>query len=147
MIRGPVGNTRFNYLYRDASNYKQFGSVVFRGPPEPKLVERLKISLDSGEFFIAQQVGLRSVSLAEGDDYPANEDDHCWHEFAGVEESDAANTDDRTFENFVVCMERSKTEGWREFEPRPDPLLREFRNYVETKTWIPFRDFNEKRRS
>ncbi len=70
-------NSKFSYMYRDASNYKQFGYVIFCGKPTPKDVECVIGNLHEGDFFIPEDVGLQplqqkfeSVSI----------DDHPWHE-------------------------------------------------------------------
>src|SRR5690606_1346312 len=51
----------FNYLYRDAGNYKQHGSVVFGNPNNRRLNEvdqRIRAALIDGEFFVARHWGL-----------------------------------------------------------------------------------------
>ena len=70
-------NSKFKYMYRDASNYKQFGYVIFCGKPTPKDAEYVIGNLHEGDFFIPEDVGLQplqekfeSVSI----------DDHPWHE-------------------------------------------------------------------
>lgn len=70
-------NSKFSYLYRDASNYKQFGYVVFSG----EFTEQDKIlllgNLHEGDFFIPVDVGL--LSLQENFE-GVSIDDHPWHE-------------------------------------------------------------------
>lgn len=51
-------NTRFDYLYRDAGNWKRYGSVLFRGAPEEGLEDRFRRACDRWELFIAGQVRL-----------------------------------------------------------------------------------------
>lgn len=75
-------NTKFEYMYRDASNYKQFESVVFPGEITDKERDIIQNSLEDGENFIPFQVGLddlqpRMVS------YPSA-DDHVWHEIESI---------------------------------------------------------------
>jgi hypothetical protein len=107
-------NTRLEYLYRDASNYKRWGEVVFAGEPTAALRERFTSALHEGEWFIAEQVRLPNVFL---DDFPINDDDHCWHEFfafasAGGEVTDAH---ERTMEQLVTEFEGVCAAGWKEF--------------------------------
>jgi hypothetical protein len=72
-------NTRIEYLYRDADNYKQFGSVVLRGEITSQERERIKASLDSGEYFIPSQVGLPDLQ-PKMISFPDRDADHVWHE-------------------------------------------------------------------
>lgn len=72
-------NTLLEYLYRDASNYKQHGSVVMAGALSLKDIRHLLID---GEYFIPLQAGLPDLQHKFGEqgfEYPT-EDDHAWHE-------------------------------------------------------------------
>ncbi|HEV7487710.1 MAG TPA: hypothetical protein VGQ65_18735 [Thermoanaerobaculia bacterium] len=106
-------NTRVEY--RDGSNYKQWGAVVFRGECDASLAGRLFEAVDRGEFFIADQVRLPELFFA---DRPLYADDHCWHEMREVTTSSAVADDlhARTIEEFVAEMERASTEGWVVFD-------------------------------
>lgn len=79
--------TLFNYLYRDAGNYKAFGSVALRGVLTP--VERARVleGLEAGQFFVAEQIGVPPLygGLYQWSGGPTS-DDHCWHEFASFDE-------------------------------------------------------------
>jgi hypothetical protein len=112
-----VADTRFVYAYRDASNYKRIGSVVFQGPPFAGLIARLKKAFDGEEFFVAQQVGIPSVAFFDKGEYPVNEDDHCFHQFIEAEATHDAPTDTRTFLQFVQAVEKAAMDGWRVFDP------------------------------
>lgn len=133
-----MANTRFSYLYRDASNYKNHGDVVFSGEFTPELEEKLTSVLNDGEYFIAHQVGIPEVFLwdkdLEYDEYPVElvgtarykideEDDHVWHEFDGLSLTDAAPTDPRTIEEFIDEVVRQADLGWLDTwmpgDPRP----------------------------
>jgi hypothetical protein len=108
-------NTRVEYLYRDGSNYKQWGAVVFRAECNGSLLRRLLAALDREEFFIAHQVRLPELFFA---DRPLYADDHCWHEMAEVTSTSAAADDllERTIEEFVAELERHSTQGWAVFD-------------------------------
>jgi len=110
-------NSRFEYLYRDASNFKKWGEVVFAGGASELLAERLRKALHDGEWFIASQVRIPELFL---DGYPLIQDDHCWHEFHALEAVDTAPDDveNRTITEFVAKVERASAEGWKEFDPR-----------------------------
>ena len=40
----------FNYCYRDASNYKAWGSLLLEGLASSSDIENLRGNLDSGDF-------------------------------------------------------------------------------------------------
>lgn len=76
-------NTLLEYLYRDASNFKQRGSVVVEGAIAVKDIRHLLID---GEYFVPSQVGLPDLQhkfREQGFDFPA-EDDHTWHEIVSM---------------------------------------------------------------
>jgi len=58
-------NTRFEYLYRDASNYKSWADLVFSGAITDELKARLSGALESGEFFIADQIRVPETFLSD----------------------------------------------------------------------------------
>jgi len=117
-------NTLFEYMYRDASNYKRFGFIVFGGKYTPVHVARLKVALDDGEHFIAHQLKIPEV-FHWLDVYSKNEDDHCWHEYDGMSDTEDAQTDPRTIEEFIKDVEAAAAVGWLVWDPlnekRPEP--------------------------
>ena len=52
----------FEYLYRDASNYKQFNAIRLTGTVSDETLKRLRDSLD-GDWFIPEQVGLEALQF------------------------------------------------------------------------------------
>jgi hypothetical protein len=78
----------FEYLYRDGSNYKAWGSLLLSGEPTHEDVTALKECLESGEYFVAEQVGIPPVykelwDLSGG----PTDDDHALHEFVTLREA------------------------------------------------------------
>jgi len=70
-------NSKFGYMYRDASNYKQFGQAIFGGEFTPQDIERVIGNLHEGDFLIPGDVGLPSLQeIFES----VSIDDHPWHE-------------------------------------------------------------------
>ncbi len=72
----------FDYMYRDASNYKSVGSLLLKGRVTEKKLATINASLSDDEFFIAEQVGIPPLyeelwKLSNG----PTEDDHVWHTF------------------------------------------------------------------
>lgn len=75
----------FEYLYRDASNYKAWGELLLSGIPSHGDEAALKACLESEVFFVAEQVGIPSLyqelwALSGG----RTEDDHAVHEFVAL---------------------------------------------------------------
>lgn len=76
---------RFDYLYRDASNYKGYGSVLLWGEATPKNEAAIRAVLIDGMYFEAERVGVPTLyHLVRGDSEPDEEEDHGWHEFVGL---------------------------------------------------------------
>lgn len=78
----PNGHCVFEYLYRDGSNYKAWGEILLSGTPSQNDIEALRACLESGENFVAEQVGIPPVykelwDLSGG----PGRDDHALHEF------------------------------------------------------------------
>lgn len=48
----------FDYMYRDAGNFKAFGTVVLKGSMSQADQVMVRSRLSDGEFFIAEQVGV-----------------------------------------------------------------------------------------
>lgn len=75
----------FEYLYRDAANFKQFETVLLVGKASESDVQALESSLEGGEFFIPEQVGLHSLQNRLQTLSPVpNRNDHVWHEMVAL---------------------------------------------------------------
>ncbi len=72
----------FEYLYRDASNYKVWGTLVLRGTATEFDLEVLATQCESDKSFIPEQLGIPPLyaELWEFSNGP-NIDDHVWHTF------------------------------------------------------------------
>jgi hypothetical protein len=78
-------NLQLNYLYRDGSNYKQFGAVVFGNERDIEIdviKNIITANLIDGEYFIAEEWGVPSLFFED-----KNKDDHQWHEFESLEQT------------------------------------------------------------
>lgn len=111
---------RLTYLYRDAGNYKAWGSVDFCNPEQlsVKTIEAtLRQAFNQRDLFIAHQVGLPELFFYA--DEPVTEDDHCYHEFEKVEAIESAATDMpmRSISKFVADVETAAEKGWQVFNP------------------------------
>lgn len=74
---GSQMNTRFEYLYRDGENYKQYNEVVIEGE---FTLEQLQPHLYWGQFFMPSEVGLEDLQQ-----HPYRDCDHVWHELCSAE--------------------------------------------------------------
>lgn len=77
-------NIQLNYLYRDASNYKNYGWVIVSTDNVDlnEIDRKIREKLIDGEYFSAAKVGVPELFFDI-----QNEDDHDWHEYYSVEES------------------------------------------------------------
>src|SRR5437879_1014959 len=121
-----MNNIKFNYLYRDAGNYKKWADVVFSNPDRLTLGSITKVlqgSFLADGLFIAHQIRIPEVflSVEEG----VTEDDHCFHEFDSVELSSETPNDRyrRSIREFTAEVTREGNRGWRAFDPH-DRFLR-----------------------
>jgi len=98
-------NTKIEYLYRDCSNWKVWNVAVVAGEITEKQKKAILAALDSGEYFIPNQVGLPEQRF---DEY--NEDDHCWFELGEYSFSltDAKPTVQMTVEDLTRAFTLSK---------------------------------------
>jgi|688.fasta_scaffold19143_5 hypothetical protein len=97
---GP--NTVFMYRYRDASNFKNSATVIFRGRPfggDDTAINQMSLFSDDGVYFIPEQVGLRGLQGSWGARY--SEDDHAWHEIVSLNATEQPPTDPRHVNEFV----------------------------------------------
>lgn len=98
-------NIRFEYLYRDAGNFKNWGEVVFANPnnlqpnalnllAERLLIERL--------YFVAEKAGVPTLYF---ESYFPNLD-HVWHEFNGfsVTKAEPNNSLGIDIETFIKSL-------------------------------------------
>lgn len=111
-------NIKFRYMYRDESNYKRYGFVIFSNPESIPLDEtrsRLEKAFSGSMLFNAKQVGLPELFF---EDFP-QPNDLTLHEFDIVEiTTDAANDRyRRTIKQFVEKVERESIKGWRVIDP------------------------------
>lgn len=122
-------NIRFKYLYRDGSNFKKWGAVIFsnaKGLPVVAVAESLRKHLSPDGFFIASQANVPEAFLF--DDYTLNPDDHCFHEFDSVEVTEDLADDrfGRSIAEFIEEVEQEAQRGWEAFDPL-EPFARESR--------------------
>lgn len=104
-------NVRFEYLYRDAGNFKRWGEVVFSnahniGQETLDTISGAALPLD-GIYFLPDQVGVPNLLLEERIECL----DHDWHEIHAFELSDELPNDPqaRDIELFIQSLFRCTT--------------------------------------
>lgn len=81
-MEGHAQYSVFEYLYRDAANWKTWCSVLLGGTISDSDRAGIETKLDSGQFFIPEQIGLKSLVTSSGTCLSnSSADDHVWHEF------------------------------------------------------------------
>ncbi len=78
-----VGNIEINYLYRDAGNYKLYGSKVFSNNenlPLQVIRQNIESKLIDGLYFIPETWGIERLKF---DKFDAMED-YSWHEIETI---------------------------------------------------------------
>ena len=96
-------NIRFNYLYRDAGNYKTYGSVVFLNPNKLAVGEiepALRSKLIDEVFFDPKTLGVPALRHSEFT--YSSEMDHSWNEFESLEETDEDAVDNRRIDELLL---------------------------------------------
>lgn len=106
-------NTQIEYMYRDGSNYKQWDIIVLEGEITDNEKNQIKNALDTEQYFIPSQVGLKDLQERMGDcgtGYPT-EDDHVWHE---LDIEDISLVNDKPTETFDIheLVKRFKGITW-----------------------------------
>jgi len=96
-------NIKFNYLYRDAGNYKVCGYEVFSNPESLELafVEgKIRESLINGEFF---DPGYWKVKCLKHEDW-VPELDHTWNEYNSIEFTAESPTNSLSVTEFLKVI-------------------------------------------
>lgn len=99
-------NTRINYLYRDASNYKKHNEVIIPGTFTEEQIHTIIDCLQDGKHFIPSEVNLPEIRFGD-----RTEADHPWFELSedGFEETEAKVTCHISPEYLVeLFLERKK---------------------------------------
>lgn len=75
----------FEYLYRDASNWKSWGKLLLIGSFTSDEYAHMEAKLDIRQFFIPEQIGipplLRTLNKSSTE---TTSDDHVWHEYIAL---------------------------------------------------------------
>ncbi len=106
-----MSNTKINYLYRDASNYKAYPErdVIVSGELTR---EDFGDSLHMEEMFIPHDLGLPELQ-SRLEEYP-NPEDRIWHQLLELEPTEAEPTIEITAAQIKSRLQKIKEEGWYE---------------------------------
>ena len=134
-----TNNIRFVYMYRDASNYKQHGEVIFPNETQRTVEEvdtQIRSLLSDGLFFIARQVQVEERFFDV-----VSEDDHPWHEFVSVEATtdptfDPVPEEKRDISTFLKELDQAHRSGWDEKQVREDLIHQIEKERQELKRWL-----------
>jgi len=108
-----MANILFEYLYRDASNWKQYGQAVFTNIGKIPLADieaQIRATMHDGQWFKAEMVDLETCFFGDHD----TDDDHPWHEFWEVSKTDLPTTNPRDISLFIHEMQRGRLRKWDE---------------------------------
>lgn len=77
--------TLFEYLYRDAGNFRAYGCLALEGALSPTEQQILRSYFPGDGLFIAEQLDVPALykELYQWSGGPTSSD-HCWHEFVNV---------------------------------------------------------------
>ena len=114
-----MSSIRFNYLYRDGSNYKSWGEMIFSNPENlstTNITKKLLHAFLSDKQFIASQVSIPEKFLFTDGNHTNS--DHCYHEFDCIEVCEEEPTDklNRSIADFLQDVETTSKQGWKAFD-------------------------------
>ena len=89
----------FEYCYRDGANYKAYGQLLLKGLVSITHIQTLQTHFESGEYFIAEQLGIPALydelwALTGG----PTADDHVWHTFHKLRPASSEETTAQVFD-------------------------------------------------
>ncbi|MDR4499640.1 MAG: hypothetical protein MRK02_17235 [Candidatus Scalindua sp.] len=101
-------NTLITYQYRDASNYKEFDTVIIRGLLSLKDLEEY---LYEKEFFIPSETRMKDLQPEN-----LNQDDHIWHEIPEINHTNQKPTVKITAQDIISNFKKASLKGWNILE-------------------------------
>ena len=119
----PCANTRIEYMYRDASNYKQQMSAVLPGVLTLEQAVALcnQATGDGEDGFRPDRVDLAVADWSSEGAGAHYGDDHPWHELIGVSLTDAKPTEEIDAQTFAVRFEQASLADWQDTDANAEP--------------------------
>lgn len=100
-------NIRFEYLYRDAGNFKNWGELVFKNKDNHNihnLEKQARNVLIDNEYFVADKANIPNLQFQEHIEAL----DHNWHEFHSFQLS-TSRADDSCGRDILEFIESLKS--------------------------------------
>ena len=98
-------NIRYHYYYGDGSNCKREGSVVFGNKRHWPAEQLTTVEILKDRQFIARQVQLPELfHWRTTPHFDPNRNDHCWHTYSHVTDTDDPPTDPRDISDFLLQL-------------------------------------------
>ena len=100
-------NIKFNYLYRDAGNYKEFGEVIYSNPYSEtldKIGRLIHENLIEDEFFIPESWNIPNLCFGDF----SLDLDHDYHEFESIEFTNEDETESIDISTFLIVISKHK---------------------------------------
>lgn len=99
----------FEYLYRDASNYKSWGFLLLHGSATSADMVALRSHFDAGCYFVAEQLNIPPL-YAElwAFSHGPTIDDHVWHTFNALRPATAPEMNAPVFGTLEAFLENVK---------------------------------------
>lgn len=102
-----MANIKFNYLYRDGGNYKNYSFVIFENPDDISLDylhEFILSKLFEETWFYVDKWKVPDLHFGTWD----NELDHTFHEFESLEYCEGVANAFITLKDFIEAIRSSK---------------------------------------
>lgn len=88
------GYSILEYRYRDAANWKTHGQVLLLGSPTEAMGRALFASLEPGDLFVTEQVGIPALHGEHHASFGEEEDlDHAFHEIVLLRPAEISEID------------------------------------------------------
>lgn len=105
-MNSPDSNIQFNYEYRDAGNNHQWGYIVFANSNQivdlSPIEELIRKDLFDDEYFYPYKLEVPLLHFEKWD----HQLDHDWYRFLDLEFTDNPVSDQRTFNEFLLDIEK-----------------------------------------
>lgn len=104
-------NIRFEYLYRDAGNFKNWGEIIFSNPSDLKIdvvTKTAENALIEKAYFVASKADIPDLHFEEYN----KQLDHDWHEAHSFTSTDEPPNDvrKRNIEEFIASLRFAASE-------------------------------------
>lgn len=103
-------NTRFEYMYRDACNYKWFDEIIV---PAMLTLDQLLPFLQDKTFFIPSKIGIPDLQPPDW-----TENDHIWHEITNINTTQEKPMIDITTEQLLYRFRVAHENKWYELSEK-----------------------------